>query len=94
MVFLIQLIIFFIVAEYAFTVYTPSTLAAASIANALRGLGWGVKFGSSFSDLITMLHQLSGVEQVMIINLSIKFVLYDLNLNIILMFLGLFANVC
>ncbi|XP_077292580.1 cyclin D [Arctopsyche grandis] len=49
--------------DYDFTVYSPSTIAAASIANALRGLGWESKYGSSFSDLLQTLHQLTGVEQ-------------------------------
>lgn len=72
--------------------YTPSTLAAASIANALRGLGWGVKFGTSFVDLITKLHQLSGVEQVTIIH-TFNIILNE-NKLIIIFLIGLFANVC
>jgi hypothetical protein len=52
------------VADYSFSMYTPSIIAAASIAAALHGLEWTVKSGCSLSQLLDRLHIITAIERV------------------------------
>jgi hypothetical protein len=52
------------VADYSFSMYTPSIIAAASIAAALDGLEWTVKSGCSLSQLLDRLHIITAIERV------------------------------
>lgn len=52
------------VADYSFSMYTPSIIAAASIAAALDGLEWTVKSGYSLSQLLDRLHNITAIERV------------------------------
>ena len=44
--------------------YTPSIIAAASIAAALHGLEWTVKSGYSLNQLLDRLHIITAIERV------------------------------
>jgi cyclin D2 len=44
--------------------YTPSKIAAASIAAALHGLEWTVKSGYSLNQLLDRLHNITAIERV------------------------------
>lgn len=52
------------VADYSFSMYTPSIIAAASIAAALDGLEWTVKSGCSLNQLLDRLHIITAIERV------------------------------
>jgi len=52
------------VPDYSFSMYTPSIIAAASIAAALDGLEWTVKSGYSLSQLLDTLHIITAIERV------------------------------
>jgi len=52
------------VPDYSFSMYTPSIIAAASIAAALDGLKWTAKSGYSLSQLLDTLHNITAVETV------------------------------
>jgi cyclin D2 len=43
--------------------YTPSMIAAASVAAALHGLGWTNKSGCTLTQLLQRLHQITAIEQ-------------------------------
>ncbi|XP_023701650.1 G1/S-specific cyclin-D2 [Cryptotermes secundus] len=49
--------------DYSFSMYTPSIIAAASIAAALDGLEWTVKSGCSLSQLLDRLHIITAIER-------------------------------
>lgn len=57
-------VLFSIVTDYTFSMYTPSMIAAASVAAALHGLSWTSKSGCSLSQLLQHLHQITAIEQV------------------------------
>ncbi|GFG34527.1 hypothetical protein Cfor_11889 [Coptotermes formosanus] len=49
--------------DYSFSMYTPSMIAAASIAAALDGLEWTVKSGYSLNQLLDRLHTITAIER-------------------------------
>ncbi|XP_067012388.1 G1/S-specific cyclin-D2 [Anabrus simplex] len=49
--------------DYKFSMYTPSMIAAASIAAALHGLDWTGKSGCSLSELLNRLHRITAIER-------------------------------
>ncbi|KAB0799007.1 hypothetical protein PPYR_06887 [Photinus pyralis] len=49
--------------DFDFTSYLPSTIASATVASALCGLGWTSKSGRTFNDLLQMLHEITNTEQ-------------------------------
>ncbi|KDR20365.1 G1/S-specific cyclin-D2, partial [Zootermopsis nevadensis] len=49
--------------DYSFSMYTPSIIAAASIAAALDGLEWTVKSGCSLNQLLDRLHMITAIER-------------------------------
>lgn len=49
--------------DYSFAMYTPSMIAAASIAAALAGLGWTSKSGCSLNELLDRLHIITAIER-------------------------------
>jgi cyclin D2 len=51
--------------------YTPSIIAAASIAAALDGLEWTVKSGCSLNQLLDRLHIITAIERVSLGSLKI-----------------------
>ncbi|CAG5076354.1 Similar to CCND2: G1/S-specific cyclin-D2 (Gallus gallus), partial [Cotesia congregata] len=51
------------VAEYKFSMYTPSMIAAASIAAALHGLDWTGKSGYGLAGLLDELTRITAIEQ-------------------------------
>lgn len=54
----------FIFAEYKFSMYTPSMIAAASVAAALHGLDWTGKSGYGLAGLLDELTRITAIEQV------------------------------
>ncbi|KAG8230114.1 hypothetical protein J437_LFUL007660 [Ladona fulva] len=55
-------LIFSSFAEYKFSTYPPSMIAAASIAAALHGLDWSAKTGCSLPQLLDVLHCITAIE--------------------------------
>lgn len=53
--------------EHSFSIYSPSTIAASSIAAALSGLHWHLRTGRDLRYLLDTLTDLTGVEQVRLI---------------------------
>lgn len=53
--------------------YTPSMIAAASVAAALHGLGWTSKSGCSLTQLLQHLQQITAIEQVRYLNITVSF---------------------
>ncbi|XP_014212942.1 G1/S-specific cyclin-D3 [Copidosoma floridanum] len=51
------------VREYKFSMYTPSMIAAASVAAALHGLDWTNKSGYNLAWLLNELTRITGIEQ-------------------------------
>lgn len=51
-------------AEYKFSMYTPSMIAAASVAAALHGLDWTGKSGYGLAGLLDELTRITAIEQV------------------------------
>lgn len=51
--------------------YTPSMIAAASVAAALHGLGWTSKSGFTLAELLDHLHRITAIEQVCNVLLTI-----------------------
>ncbi|XP_069679168.1 G1/S-specific cyclin-D2-like [Periplaneta americana] len=49
--------------DYSFSMYTPSMIAAASIAAALDGLDWTGKSGCSLNQLLDRLHIITAIER-------------------------------
>ncbi|KAF5285008.1 hypothetical protein FQR65_LT02320 [Abscondita terminalis] len=49
--------------DFDFTSYLPSTIASASVASALCGLGWTSKSGQTLNDLLQILHEITSTEQ-------------------------------
>ncbi|GLV35728.1 Cyclin D [Carabus blaptoides fortunei] len=49
--------------DYMFSMYTPSMIAAASVAAALHGLGWTSKSGFTLAELLDHLHRITAIEQ-------------------------------
>ncbi|EZA49413.1 hypothetical protein DMN91_008878 [Ooceraea biroi] len=49
--------------EYKFAMYTPSMIAAASVAAALHGLDWAGKSGHGISELLCHLTRITTIEQ-------------------------------
>ncbi|KAJ9596981.1 hypothetical protein L9F63_012011, partial [Diploptera punctata] len=47
---------------YSFNMYTPSMIAAGSIAAALHGLDWTGKSGCSLNKLLHLLHRITAIE--------------------------------
>ena len=56
--------VFASVSEYKFSMYTPSMIAAASVAAALHGLDWTGKSGYSLAWLLNELTRITAIEQV------------------------------
>lgn len=54
----------FIFTEYKFSMYTPSMIAAASVAAALHGLDWTGKSGYGLAGLLDELTRITAIEQV------------------------------
>ncbi|KMQ87848.1 g1 s-specific cyclin-d2-like protein [Lasius niger] len=50
-------------AEYKFSMYTPSMIAAASVAAALHGLDWTGKSGYGLAGLLDELTRITAIEQ-------------------------------
>ncbi|GLH01772.1 G1/S-specific cyclin-E [Gryllus bimaculatus] len=48
--------------DFKFSLYTPSIIAAASIAAALHGLGWSSKSGYTLRELLELLHRITAIE--------------------------------
>lgn len=59
----------FNVADYKFSMYTPSMISAASVAAALHGLGWTAK-SMPLPDLLLTLQRILSIEKVRIDNLK------------------------
>lgn len=50
--------------EHYFSIYSASTIAAASIAAALSGLNWHLRSGQKLRHLLDLLTDLTSIEQV------------------------------
>lgn len=85
-------VIFLLSPDYQFTMYTASTLAAASIAAALQGLEWGTRANVPLSDLLARLHCLTGVEQVNITTNSCAILIFKTCLILVLYYLRSLLN--
>lgn len=53
----------FLFTEYKFSMYTPSMIAAASVAAALHGLDWTGKSGYGLAGLLDELTRITAIEQ-------------------------------
>lgn len=53
-----------LIAEYKFSMYTPSMIAAASLAAALHGVDWTGKSGYGLAGLLDELTRITAIEQV------------------------------
>lgn len=62
----------FIFAEYKFSMYTPSMIAAASVAAALHGLDWTGKSGYGLAGLLDELTRITAIEQVCLLVLLFR----------------------
>lgn len=60
----------FLFAEFKFLMYTPSIIAAASIAAALHGLDWTRKSGFGLSYLLDELTRITAIERVSILSVN------------------------
>lgn len=60
------------VTEFKFCMYTPSMIAAASVAAALNGLDWTRKSGRGLTGLLDELTRITSIEQVSVVRTTIS----------------------